>query len=252
MKLKFLFLTFFSLLAAAFCKGQVNVKDSALFAPMLKISYAVQAPGGDLKDRFGWNSNIGGDFSIKTKKNWLFSVSGYFIFGNRVKETGILDSIKNSGGYIIDAGGLYAEVRMSERGYNFMMKLGRVIPVLSPNPNSGFMISLGGGLLQHKIRIDDVSANTPQLADAYKKGYDRLTNGFALSQFIGYLYLGNTRLLNGFAGFEITEAFTQNRRSFNFDTMEKDTKKRVDILTGFRLGIIIPFYKKVPDQFYFH
>ncbi|MEO1715307.1 MAG: hypothetical protein AAFU60_18420, partial [Bacteroidota bacterium] len=50
------------------------------------------------------------------------------------------------------------------------------------------------------------------------------------------------RRVNFYAGFEIMEGFTVNRRSFNFDTQMADTTPRLDILYGFRLGWTLPFY----------
>ena len=104
-------------------------------------------------------------------------------------------------------------------------------------------------MLQHKIRIEGAA---PQLMGEYKKGYDRLSNGLALGEFIGYVHLGKNHFINFFAGFEIIEAFTKNRRSFNIDTIEKDDTKRLDILSGFKFGWIIPLYRRNADEFYYY
>src|ERR1051326_237643 len=82
----FLFLT-------SVCHSQ-NVKDSSLVFPFIKFSYAFQYPGGDLAKRFGFNSNVGLDCSIKTKKNLIFGVNGSFFFGDQINEGGTLDSMK--------------------------------------------------------------------------------------------------------------------------------------------------------------
>jgi hypothetical protein len=104
-------------------------------------------------------------------------------------------------------------------------------------------VTLGAGFLQHKVRIqDDPTRNVPQLSKEYKKGYDRLTNGWALTQFIGYQKLANDRRLNFFFGIESMQAFTAGRRSFNFDTQSTDNDNRIDLSFGFRAGWILPFY----------
>jgi hypothetical protein len=114
------------------------------------------------------------------------------------------------------------------------------------------MINAGLGYLQHKIKIDDIGKRTPNLNPDYKKGYDRLTAGIAISQSIGFLYLSNNRLTNFFLVMDFTQGYTQSMRSFNFDTETKDTQKRWDLLFGPRLGVIIPLYKKMPNEFYYN
>jgi len=229
--------------------AQVNIKDSTVFAPLISASYSYQWPGGDLVNRFGSNSSIGAAFMIKTKSNWIFGIDGNFIFGNNVKEDGILDSISTEKGQIIDENGNNANIDFFERGFLASLKIGRLFSLFGPNKNTGVVIIGSVGLLQHKIRIE---GDAPPIQDDYKKGYDRLTNGLALSEFIGYLYLGNKRVLNFYAGFEFTQAWTRNRRSYNFDTMKKDETKRIDVLSGIRAGWIIPLYKRVPDEYYYY
>ena len=64
--------------------------------------------------------------------------------------------------------------------------------------------------------------------------------------------MSNNRLLNFYFGFECLEGFTQNRRSYDFDLMSHDSKKRLDILYGARVAWILPLYKKAPAEFYTH
>ena len=97
--------------------AQLNVKDSSLNCAMFKFSYAYQMPGADLAKRFGYNSNIGFDFSIKTKSKYIFGASGSILFGNQIKENGILDSLRNSSVFIINQNGIPSVVRLFERGF---------------------------------------------------------------------------------------------------------------------------------------
>jgi hypothetical protein len=109
------------------------------------------------------------------------------------------------------------------------------------------------GLFQHKIRIqDDPQVVVSSLAGDYKKGYDRLTNGLAITEFIGYQHFAKNRLINFYAGIELTQGFTQNRRDYNFDTFERDDAKRFDGLVGFKLGWVLPFYlSDNPDEIFY-
>ena len=235
--------------------SQISIKDSSINTGMFSANYSYDIPLGDLKDRFGDNSTIGGKFSYKTTKNWIFEFQGDFIFGNSIKEDNIFDSIKTpktSAGYIIDGNGRYAEVHLYERGYKFSLNGGKILPIIGPNKNCGIALIQGFGFIQHKIRIENPDNITPQIKGDYKKGYDRLTNGFAMTQFIGYVHLGNNRLFSFYAGIEFTEAWTRNRRSYNFDTQMQDDKLRFDGMCGAKVGWIIPMYKKVPKQFYYN
>jgi hypothetical protein len=229
-----------------------NVRDSALFVPMVKLSYGVHLPGGDLVKRFGVSSAIALNFSIKTKRNLFFGVDGSFIFGNNIKDSSILDNLKTSTGFIINQNGNPATVRLFERGYTFSAHFGKLFNLFAHNKNSGLLVYAGPTYFQHKIRIDDVGRQTPGLTKGYLQGYDRLTAGFGLHEFIGYVYLGNNRILNFFGGFDFVQAFTKSQRSYDFDRMKADTQKRFDVLSGLRIGWILPLYKGTPQEFYYH
>ncbi len=225
--------------------SQVSVKDSSISTPILGLSYGYYFPSGDMADRFGNNSSVQLNLDFKSKKKAMIGINGSYFFGNSIKEN-LFDSL----GYIINKNGEFADIRLFERGFTTSITLGRIFTLKKPNQNSGIVFNVGFGFMQHKIRIEAIGNNTPQLSKQYKKGYDRLSNGFLLSQNIGYLYLSNNRLANFYIGFECMQGFTKNRRSYNFDTMEQDTKKRIDILYGAKLSWILPLYKKAPQEFY--
>ncbi|MCD4744846.1 MAG: hypothetical protein K8R58_00940 [Bacteroidales bacterium] len=251
MKLKILLVFFlFSLFNNVF----PQVEDSTVFTPMIYAGYSYQIPGGNLSELFGNNSNIGFGFQIKTKKNWIFGIDYNYLFGNNVKnENSLLSNITTSNGYIIDGNGIYAEINIYERGFLTSLKFGKVFSLFGPNPNSGIIFISSAGFLQYKIRIDNIDNTAPQLKDDYKKGYDRLTNGFAISEFIGYLYLGKNRLLNFFAGFEFTQAWTQSRRDINFNTRKPDDPlKHFDTLSGIKVGWIIPFNRRTSNNTFYY
>jgi len=113
------------------------------------------------------------------------------------------------------------------------------------------MFTIGPGFMQHKIRIENRGNAAPQLRGDYVKGYDRLSNGFALNEFFGFIYLGNTRLINFTAGLDFTQAFTENRRTINYDTGKHDSSKRFDFLFGIKIYWMIPFYQRVPNKYYY-
>lgn len=233
--------------------AQSGIRDSIIRFPFIGIGYGLYQPAGDMADRFGINSQFTGDLIFKTKKNFLFGVSGGFIFGDKIKETNLLSAISTENGQIIGYDGLYADVRTFERGYQLSAVFGKIIPFKKPNKNSGIVIMGGPGFIQHKIRIENIGNTAPQLTKAYLKGYDRLTNGLEMREFIGYIYFSNRQLVNFFGGFEFIQGFTSGRRDYNFDDPKQtENKDRIDHLIGFKLGWVLPLYKKKPAAYYFY
>jgi hypothetical protein len=231
--------------------AQYQVRDSALFNPHVSISWGFQSPAGDMADRFGNNGSVGIGFHIKSKTNWYYGLQGTYMYGRTVNEPGLLSNLYTDRGEILDNQGQIATIFIQQRGYTVTADFGRLFNVLSPNPNSGILVYGGVGFMQHKIRIEHQENEIRFLDGEYEKGYDRLTNGFTAYQFAGYSLMSNNKLINFFAGVECYQGFTQSRRNLNFDTMERDTKQRRDILFGFRAGWVLNLYVREPDEFYY-
>jgi hypothetical protein len=241
------------LLISSALSAQVSIHDSTIFTSLIYATYGYQFPGGDLADQFGSNSTIGGGLMFKTKHNWMVGVEGNFMFGQTVRNSdSLLRNISTSDGFIIDQNGYYADIVYYERGYNFLFKFGKVIPVLSPNPNCGITILAGGGYFQDKIRIHNPSNTAPQIQGDYRKGYDRLNGGLALTGSLGYMYLSNTRLLNFSLSFEFMQAWTSPYRDIDFNTGKQDTRKLSSQFYTARICWYIPLYRRAPKQFYMY
>jgi len=152
------------LFAVTRLSAQKNIHDSTIFATLINATYGYQFVGGDLARQFGNNSSIGAGIMFKTKHNWMFGAEGNYMFGQTVKNSdSLLMGISTRDGFVIDANGYYADIVYYERGYNFVAKFGKVIPLLTPNPNSGFTLLAGLGYIQDKIRITTVGNDVPQL-----------------------------------------------------------------------------------------
>lgn len=226
-----------------------SVKDSCIRILMVGIHFSGQLPKYDLEKRFGPNLSAGGSFTWKTKHNLLFSVEGSYFFGTNVRED-VVVSIRNEDGKITDNEGYPADLRQTERGWNIYGNVGYVISKLGHNPNSGVFFTVGGGWMQHKVNLYDANKKVAAVYGDLKKGYDRLTGGFGLTQFVGYKYISNNRIANCYFGFEFYEGFTKSLRGYNYDTGLEDTQKRFDMLIGFRFGWILPLYKRTKDFYY--
>ncbi len=238
----FLLAMFFSLVTF----GQKTETDSIFSIPMIYFNYTLQFPGGDLVDRFGISNGVGGGFQWKTHKNLIFGIEYNYIFGGDIKnEDQLMSNIKTHNGQIIDNGGTFANYTTSERGFFTSLKFGKVIPVSKKNRNSGIVIMGSIGYLQHRIRIENIDNIAPQIEGDYEYGYDRLAGGFSIGESIGYLYIGNSKLLNFYAGFEFVQGFTKPKRKVNFDTREPDpVQNRMDMLNGIKVAWIFTIGKR--------
>lgn len=223
--------------------AQVQDAQNSGSGLLFDFSYGLHFPGGDLQERFGNNFSPGLYIGyITDKNNWIFSLQSSFQFGSTVK-TDVLANLRTAEGYIISNDRAVADIQLRERGFYLGVGIGKLIGLSAGNYRSGLRLDLGVGLLQHQIRIQDDPVRTvAALTGDYRKGYDRLSNGPALRQFVGYQVLSKDRRANFFVGIEVMEGFTQNRRDYDFLTQQQDQSKRLDLLYGFRLGLTLPFY----------
>jgi len=241
-ELLMIMVVFMLLFLPLFSYAQSTPKLNEGNAVVLNFSYGYQFPFEDLEDRFGNNGVLHTGVECWTKNNFFIGLESSFLFGSTVKQD-VLAGLRTQEGFIIGNDRDVADIQLRERGFYASGLVGKLFPLLENNDRSGIRATLGLGLLQHKIRIqDDPQRNVASLTTELKKGYDRLTNGLALSQFIGYQHLANNRQLNFSIGVEFIEGFTQNRRSFDFDTQMQDTSMRLDVLLALRVTWVLPFY----------
>jgi len=249
MKLKHFIILCLLMLSFIHLKAQ-SVKDSAFRIMMVNVHFSGQLPFGDLAKRYGADLGAGGSFMCKTKHNFLLSTEVSYFFGRNIREDPLKNYKVGDGHQLTDNEGYPADLRLTERGWNIYANAGYMFTKLGHNPNSGLMVTAGMGWMQHKIKFYDANKKVAAVYGNLKKGYDRLSGGFALSQYIGYQYLSNNRLANFNFGFEFYEGFTQSLRGFNYDTGLPDTKRRFDVMIGVRLAWTLPLYKRIKDFYY--
>jgi hypothetical protein len=212
------------------------------------FNYTYMAPGGDLAERFGNIHNAGAGVQFKTQRNWLFGAEASYQFGTDVKESNMLYNLTNSNGNVMNGSGSPGDYSVGQRGFSMFGKAGKLFPVSWRNLNSGIVIMAGAGVYYHKVNISTTRNDIPMLTEEYKKGYDRLSMGPALTQFIGYSYQSHSRFYNFYIGFDCMQAFTKSVRQYNFDTMQPDTKERLDLTFGARIGWMIPIYMQASSR----
>lgn len=243
-----LFLGFFAYLySTAF--SQINLQDSVVKAGIIQVELGVGLPAGDVANRFGIHELVGAGYQYKTKQNLLVGFHASYIFGTGVKDTSI-SNLFNSSNAIIGTDGYYFSPVLYEQAFNFQVEAGKITNLLGVNPNSGIAFLAGAGYLQHNILIYVDEIYVPQLNKEYRKGYDRFSNGFALSQYIGYYFFSNKHFVNFRAGFEFTEAFTKNRR-YNFDVQSIDDTNNFDMFITFKATWNLPVFREKQRTFYY-
>lgn len=223
-----------------------NIRDTSILAPVISVSYAAQIPLLDMADNFGINSNIGVNGGVKLASNWQIDLEGTFLFSKNVKISTLLDPIITEDRQIVANDGGPANVEVYERGLTGCVNLGRIFPVIGPNPNSGLIAKFGLGFIRHKIRIDNQNYIVPQLNDENVIYYDRLTLGLMTKQYVGYQHLGNNNLSNFHVGLEFIQGFTRGMRDYQIDLEGPYNSHRLDFMIGIRVGWIFPVYRKAP------
>ena len=237
------------LLGSSFLQAQ-SVKDSAFRIILTGVHVSGQLPQADLAKRFGENLSVGADFIWKTNKNFLIGLEGSYFFGKKVRDD-VISSLRNSDGFVTDNEGYPADLRFTERGWNIYANFGKVFSKLGHNPNSGLMVTVGVGYMQHKVNLYDADKKVAAVKGDLVMGYDHLSGGLGLTQFVGYQYLSNNRLANFNIGFEFYQGFTKSYRGFNYNTGLVDNTKRKDVLMGLRFTWILPLYKRTKDYYYY-
>lgn len=247
-----------------------NVMKDPIPVTMFQVDYAFHIPALDTKERFGVSNDIGGSFVYKTESNWLFTASGNYIFGKKVKGDRIDifgEGITTVNGEITGGSGSYAEFAINQRGFHLQAEVGKLFPIW-PNPNSGFFVQAGIGYLRNRIRIDydQNTNNTPYVVyEDYEYGYDRLRGGPAVHLEAGYLLLSDSRVTNVSVSFEVTYARTKDLREYDFRVFTNpetgimepvgynDPSKRYnDLYYGIRVTWNIPTYQRQPEEFYYN
>jgi len=229
-------------------KLKFEPSTAILFAPI----YTAQFPFGSMGDRFGFNNLFGMQIAYKLKKNWLIAVEGNFLFGTKLKDNYVLDNISTSTGQFVSQNNDLIRVRSQEQGCNIKFEVGKIIPFSSKYPDAGLLIMTGGGYLQHKIALNVKESSLPQLNKTYRKGYDRLCSGPVISQFIGGVFLARRKFVSAYVGLQFDVGFTENRRNFDFYSMQKLSEKRIDMFSGVRVGWIIPVFLQASEKEYYY
>ncbi len=218
---------------------------------VIALNGSLDFPGADMAKRFGISYRLGPSVFYKTKKNWIIGAKADFIFGAKIVEDSFLANVSSPDGSFIGNDGFRANVPRYERGYLIGLQAGKIINISEKNSDNGILLLTSAGFIQHKILMSTSNVDIAQLKGDYKKGYDRLTNGWFLEQYIGYTYFANDGLINFNIGLDIMAGFTKGRRDFLYDVRKPGTDSRLDMLFGIRGGWYIPVFKRKSEEYFF-
>ncbi|MFK8164502.1 MAG: hypothetical protein AB8H12_18800 [Lewinella sp.] len=212
-------------------------------ALMINLGYGPYSSGGDLSNRFGngWSLD-GGLYWLPAETNLEFGFRIQYGFGDQVKED-VLAGLRTREGFLIGSQREPADIQLRQRQLFIGPSLGYTFS-LGENKRAGIHVKTSVGYFFHRIRLQqDPIQGVPQVVEELQPGYDRLTGGPAVHQFIGFQQLAFDRRFNFYLGGEVTAGFTKGLRAFDIPTgMAPSQESRTDLVLGIKAGLIIPFY----------
>ncbi|MFN3952659.1 MAG: hypothetical protein ACK4KT_09685 [Thermaurantimonas sp.] len=240
-----------------FTHAQFRVKSDTLGGFFIPVNLGFSIPSDELSERFGHSYRAGTGCFFRTFSGWTFGVEGDFWFGERVlTRDKILKSVSNEQGVLLDHLGLEANLMTFQRGWIGSAFLGKLLPILNHNPNSGVLITLGGGYIQHRIRLESGHQQSIiyQIENEYQRGYDRLNIGWQGRIYVGYLHAGNFQTYNFMVGIEHLLGRTISVRGFDYAAGQADENTLVNGLTTLKISWFFSMYKEriTRDKKYFY
>lgn len=257
------FLTLATFLSICFCSmlnGQerreiITGEDTVISTPFFTASAGWTLPFGEMGNRYDPFININTNLGWKTDKNWIYYCEFGFQFGsNNVKiKNDILSGMltNTSDPFVIGQDGTNAGVVAYNRNLSLSIFGGKVIPLWFSNPNSGLMITLGAGFLQHQIIYQPTLTEAPQIEGDYALGYDRQMRGAMVSGFLGYIHMSKKNFANFYLGVQVDNSWTKMTRDYQFDLRRGDNNLYYDGMLTFKIGWMFPFYGRSADKIYY-
>lgn len=231
--------------------GDDEVVNTKTAAHLFSLGLGTDLPMGDLADRFGRNNKVTGGYRYLTASDWVIGGDVSFYYGDNVREDVLAPLRTSSRGLILSSGESFTNAILRQRGMFVGAEIGKIF-ALERYYRSGIEATLGLGVMQHQIRIVDNSQNIVKIAGSRKRGYDRLSRGFAAKQTIAYHHLSSDRRINYSVGLEFAQGFTSGVRAVNWDTGLPPASGRIDLMIGLKVEWILPFWtgKSNEDVFY--
>ncbi len=238
-----LLISFFGLNSLSAQSDTAKTKPKFNFPAAIVVDFGIggQMPFADMRTDYKNNLNAGGKIQFFTPSHFILGLGMDYIYADRIR-TDVIANLRNPDGLVIDKMGTPANVQLGQRGFYINANIGKLF-LFHPlsRRRHGIEARASFGYLQHKVRLKTPGTDMVQIQGQYRHGYDRLTGGFAIQQYIGYRFMSPNRLINVWAGVDFLQGFTHNLRGYNFDLQRADTNLHIDLLLGIRAGVSIPF-----------
>jgi len=248
----FIFLLSFLTISLGYSQKDAQNKngiDTATTMVWTGANFSIDFPFGKgyLSETFTFNYNVGTRLILKTKTNWTFDFFFNYMFGSNIKLSSdeVFGDLIDNNGSIFDKNGLKATIYIEGRYWAFGGAVGKIIPV-DRWKNSGIWLRTSFGYLGHKIFITDPDNLVVGLErTTYRKGYDRLSTGFCMTQFAGYLFMRKKRAASFYTGIEISEMWTKPYRNYIFPVgSTTEMPGKFSGMFSIKIGWIVPLYEK--------
>lgn len=229
--------------------AQRTTRDSTRSVQLWGLSTGGNVPMFDLAGRYNPFASVTLEYSRKNREGWFIGASFDAMYGNSVRNSNeIFGGLMDSEGNLIGVNGEFAYLQPGLSGGQLGLNLGKLI---SPryNPNSGWVLSQGLGLVQNKIGLRDQRGNFPQLQNPFLEGYDRLHRGMYTATALRYLHLDNRERINYSLNIHLNLAVSKSVRGFNIDTGAIDNALKFDPFIGAGFTWFLPVYAK-QESFY--
>lgn len=211
----------------------------------IEVSGGFGLPIGPFSERVSVVYPVGGGFFRQSAKGWQWGASAHFVFGEQIKEPGFASNLLP----LIAGDGSFPGIAATFQGIMTGGWMGKVLPIGKPNGNSGFALRFGAGYLSTWYALRASGGLIPQLAAPYDKGYDRLSTGFYLSQWLGYQLMSNNQSINCYFGLEVVQGFQEHQRVYQYDIGTLPTGFRSDVWIGLKAGWFFPLYPRSKREY---
>lgn len=254
MKQLICFLILFFSCTIIFAQEKKDAEKKAISISALNIGIELQKPLLDLDERYGGFSVLNVGVNSKTIQNIVYNFSYNFILGNKVLQDDLGYLFLNSDSIITGLNGQRAVVGVFQRGYKINFGVGKIVKQIK-NKNSGILVELNTGIISNRISYKDGTENFSFLSDAYMRGFDKLSRGFYLEEFVGILFFDNKKLINFKFGLNFVQGFTSDKRANFYASDFEPIQNRKDFSIGLKANWIIPFFyskEKSTERYYYN